>query len=302
MNNTSKLTEYIYSDAYLGWNLGYGHPAQARRARNTLDALHALSVPMTVVAPAAASRDDLLLVHDPVYVDRVLDGWCDEWFESGQRRDLAVVAATMYGGTIDAARRIITGETVRAFNPQGAKHHAHHDHSHGFCVFNDHAAAARLFVDAGMRVAYLDWDAHHGDGVEALTADMPDVLTASVHNRDIFPWSGDAHEPARNVWNYSLMAGADDAFLTAAVEAALVRIAEFRPDVILLAAGADGHRDDPLGGLSYTQEGVIAATSRVRRLADDLCGGRILAGGAGGYRPDDATPSMWVAACTVLSL
>jgi len=300
MNPAPPRTEYIYSDTYLGWRLGFDHPTQARRAANTLDVLRQLRAPMRVVEPTPADVDDLLLVHDETYVGDVLAGYSDEWGRD-RRPDLGHVASIMFGGTLDAARRIITGETVRAFNPQGAKHHAHHDRGGGFCVFNDTAAAARLFTDAGMRVAILDWDAHHGDGVEELCRDNDDILTASIHNGAIWPHTGHTHDPERHVYNWPLPPGADNRHLVDAVDAALGQVAGFMPDVIVLVAGADGHVDDPLGGLAYTPDGVVAAMRRVMSLARDLCDDRILAGGAGGYRPDDATPAMWVATFAALT-
>jgi acetoin utilization protein AcuC len=129
------------------------------------------------------------LVHDPAYVAAVRRGRCAEW--SGTQERLGEVAALMFTGTLDLVEQLLIDDQPGIyFNPQGAKHHAHRDHASGFCVLNDMAWAATRLTGAGQRVIYLDWDAHHGDGVEALLLNTPEAVTASIQDRTIFPGTG----------------------------------------------------------------------------------------------------------------
>lgn len=293
------MIDFIYGDTYLSYVLGRSHPTRPVRALNTLRLVQATGVPHRVVEPRMATGDELAIVHDPAYIEGIRAGYDGEW--SGYRPQLHGAAALIAGGTLDAARRIITGETVRAFNPMGAKHHAMREHAEGFCIYNDMAIAATVLADAGLRVLYIDWDAHHGNGVEFLLEHRTDILTASIHNGDIYPGTGLWHRPEAAAYNWPLPSGADGIELRLALSEVFEVGAEFRPDVVLLAAGADGHKYDPLGGLGYTVEDFAAAGNRVSDFADQHCAGRILAGGAGGYRADDWTPLAWLAVVRALA-
>ena len=163
------------------------------------------------------------------------------------------------------------------------------------------AMAARRLAAAGLRVLYVDWDAHHGDGVEELTADLEAVMTASIHGHPMWPGTGLAHDPAQHVYNYPLGPGADGADLLAALDDALARAAVFAPDVVLLAAGADGHREDPLSHLGYDVPAFTEAAARLDAFTWAHCAGRLIVGGAGGYRPTDRTPEVWAAVFTTLA-
>jgi acetoin utilization protein AcuC len=291
--------DYVYDDDYLRWNLSAGHPTRPIRALNALRLIQATDLPHEVIKPRLATREELTLVHDRDYVEQTLAGCNDEW--SGVQPVLGETAALMAGGTMRAVDRMLAGQTVRAFNPQGAKHHAQRANGSGFCVFNDMAMAAARFVKAGMRVLYVDWDAHHGDGVEALTADMPEVMTASIHNGNIYPGTGQVHDVERAVFNWPLPHRADGIELEAALREALDLALDHEPDVVLLAAGGDGHRYDPLGNLAFDVEDAYEAGRAVAEFADAYCEGRVLAGGAGGYNADDWTPLMWHAVVKALS-
>lgn len=280
-----------YGSRYLDWDLGAGHPTDPVRAANLMALMEAAAIEHDVIAPRAATREELLAVHDETYVDRVHMGLSDEW--EGTRVDLGDVARIMAGGTMSLVDGVLDGSIRRGFNPQGAKHHAHRDHSSGFCVFNDMAMAAHRFVVAGMRVAYIDWDVHHGDGVEAICRSMPWVATASIHGNG-FPGTGRSHEPSRQVWNY-MLGGADDNIWINRIDRALDRLAAHKPDVLLVATGADSHRSDPLGNLSVTVDGYGRAGALARDFAETHCEGRVIVGGAGGYQPDFWTPLCWLA-------
>ncbi|HYP44454.1 MAG TPA: hypothetical protein VEQ66_04560 [Propionibacteriaceae bacterium] len=283
--------QLIHTPDYLGYRLGEGHPTRPERAENLVRLVGQSALHHELVEPRTASRADLLTVHDAAYVDQVQSGWHPEW--EGYRPNLHHLSALIVGGTLEAARRIRYGDVTRAFHPMGAKHHAHRDTASGFCIYNDMAIAATVLADSGMKVLYLDWDAHHGDGVEFLLEDRADVLTASIHNGHIFPGTGDGHRPDRAAYNWPLPPGATGTDLLASVAEALEIASAFQPDIVLLAAGADGHSADPLGGLGYELPDYRRAATQVSDFTNRQCAGRMLVGGAGGYRADDWTPRVW---------
>jgi acetoin utilization deacetylase AcuC-like enzyme len=139
-------------------------------------------------------------------------------------------------------------------------------------------------------VAILDIDAHHGDGTENLTADNPSILTYSIHEKGIFPGTGNESDPSRGVYNAPLASRAgDDALLDAVTEFAELTM-DFGADLIFVACGADAHQEDPLSSLTYSVEGYVAAAKYLRAAFPDT---PILIGGAGGYLPDTRTPEVW---------
>lgn len=195
-----------YDDGLLDWQLGDGHPTNPIRAKLAVAALQERGLPLVVEPITCELTDELEAVHAPTYVCEVLDdGRSNEW--TGSRPELGAVAAHMFAGTVQLARAVSAGQVEVGFSPQGAKHHAMADRSSGFCVFNDMAWAAQYFAGLGERVLYVDVDAHHGDGVEALTRDNPLVMTCSVHDSTIFPGTGHAHEPTHNVLQLFSRAG-----------------------------------------------------------------------------------------------
>jgi acetoin utilization protein AcuC len=138
----------------------------------------------------------------------------------------------------------------------------------------------------------VDLDAHHGDGVEALTRANPLVTTCSVHDSTIFPGTGHHDSPSEGVFNYPLAPGAGDVELLLSLEAIIGRARAWRPDVLLVAIGADGHETDPLSTLQYTYDGYTHAAEALGHLATEL-NTPVLMGGAGGYQPRSHTPAIW---------
>ena len=289
------MTLITYTDRYLDWQLGEGHPTNPVRAR--------LAVEMLKTDERMQVREDwagidtpaewigyLQTVHTSDYLNRVLmDGICGEW--AGASDTLARTALTMFGGTQVLVDEYLSGSPHRVFfNPQGAKHHAQADHSSGFCVFNDMAAAALRLADAGKCVVYVDWDAHAGDGVENILSDRSDIWTFSIHEERLFPWTDNVCKSGQ--WNYPLDACAGNIELIDAIAEVSEHIKETSPDVVLVACGADGHVDDPLSTLRYTLNGMDDAA---RRIADSAAfvGASAIIGGAGGYQPHSVTPEHW---------
>lgn len=294
--------DVAYDARYLDWVLGPSHPTNAVRAQLAVELLEkqlpARGLAMNLVEPVATSAATLGRVHNEEYVQRTLEGRNEEWSAWAEPRpDLGRTAALMCGGTEVLTRRILSGQTRVGFNPQGAKHHAHRDHGSGFCVFNDMAVAADLFVAAGWRVAYVDIDAHHGDGVEALLRDVPQALTASIHSVPLFPGTGLASDAEAAAHNWPLRGPAgDDEWLEALNESGQV-IRAWQPSVLLAAIGADAHCTDPLSPLQVTKDGYVEAGRLIGQLAADLAI-PVLIGGAGGYQPLTWTPRLWASVVT----
>ena len=275
-----QLVYLIHSDEYRNWIFDLSHPTQGRRFSNARDLLITSAkkegIDLFEVLPRLATEAELLRVHTPDYIDEVLNQQIStEW--DGQRVDLANLACLFVGGTLTALDALLTNKTKLAIHFPGAKHHAQADHSSGFCIFNDFAIAADIASkEHGKNIIIIDIDAHHGDGVENLTADNPKVLTFSVHQDGIFPGTGDESKPGY-FYNLPLQAGSGDKELLDAIEQ--------------ITCGADGHKEDPLTSLDYSVAGYIAVAKRLKERFPDL---PILLGGAGGYLPDTRTPEIWV--------
>ena len=144
--------QLIHTPEYLNYRLGEGHPTRPERAANLVALVEQSGLPHELIEPEPASYEELRLVHSASYIDEVVSGWHSEW--DGHRPQLHHLASLIVGGTLDAARRIQSGEITRAFHPMGAKHHAQRDTASGFCIYNDMAIAATVLADAGMKVAH----------------------------------------------------------------------------------------------------------------------------------------------------
>lgn len=294
MNNKLHVA---YDDVYLDWKLGspdYKHPSNPVRAKFATELL-TKDYDVEIVKPdiSSADRDRVESIHDVAYVSKILDkGHCGEWRPDNPY--LGKVALHMFAGTVRLVEKMLDHDVKVGFNPQGAKHHAQFDRSSGFCVFNDMAWAAREFQRNGMKVMYIDWDAHHGDGVENLLADSPDLVTCSIHDSVIFPGTGlNGHEPKKGIYNWALDPGAGDIEFCRAVDEIADLSNEIKPDVVLLATGADAHKTDPLSTLNFDMYGYEYAAKLAGQIANTHAQGRILIGGAGGYQPFDHTPQIW---------
>lgn len=291
----SKNITIAYSPTYLKWR---GSHASPQRARIALSAIRArcedFGVDVEIIQPQfeESIREALTLVHSKQYVQNTLAGRTMEW--KGVSTEQARTAAVMFQGTRVLVEQIIADdfESKVYFNPQGAKHHAGYNQSSGFCVFNDMAWAAKTFTNLGLKVAYLDWDVHHGDGVEDLTLNNPDVLTISIHQFGIFPGTGLKCNWKKQALNFPMYAEDGDDELAETIDIAIEAMRDFEPNVILLACGADGLSGDPLGSLEYSIKGLTAAAASVGALARDL-NVPVLVGGAGGYQPFTLTPIAW---------
>ena len=286
----------IHEPSYTKWVLGQSHPTQGRRFTNAVAVLQQLAeeqkAELVVTPGRRATIDELSVVHTPEYISQIEETNTSREWGGSINPELADLANQFFGGTMLGVEHLKKGDKLVVHLP-GAKHHAMADRSSGFCVYADFAAAALGLANNGYKVAVLDIDAHHGDGTEVLTYESDLVLTFSVHQRGLFPGTGIdvLDDMEHHVHNRPLMAGAGDDELVVAVQEFVDVCQEFKPDFIFVACGGDGHVSDPLASLEFTEAGVAIALGLVRSTFPET---GILFGGAGGYRPDDYTPAMWV--------
>lgn len=301
-----------YGDIYLNWKLGSGdgsHPTNPVRAKLATEKLLERIDGVRVEEPISDStrarvEQALAEAATAEHIHAVVNNFVSaEW--SGSNQQNAEAAVAMFGGTVRLVDELLAGKIKVGFNPQGAKHHARRGASSGFCVFDDMGWAALELQKAGLRPLYIDWDIHAGDGVyHDLKGKGIPVL--SIHNGGTFPYDPEmmdashggrhtVHNPDGFGYNWCVSStDGDDAFRWAIDEAAKV-IEAHRPDVILVAAGADGHEGANGLGVAnrYTYAGFEDAAGRIAELSREFCDGRVLIGGAGGYQPLDHTPEIW---------
>jgi acetoin utilization protein AcuC len=252
---------------------------------------------LTVMPPRQATRAELEYFHAPEYVERVIAlsergrGLLDAG-DTPAYPGVYEAAAVVAGGTLEALAAIVAGPARCAFIPIGGLHHAARDRAAGFCEFNDCGIAieaARKRYDL-RRVAYVDIDAHHGDGVFYAFERDPDVAFADMHEdgRFLYPGTGSRTETGRGEaagtkLNVPMPPGADDDAFLAAWKEVERFLDDARPELILLQCGADSLAGDPITHLRYSSEAHAHAARRLAALAERHAGGRVLAMGGGGY-------------------
>jgi acetoin utilization protein AcuC len=305
-----------WDDDLREYDFGPGHPLVPVRVDLTLRLARAFGVldhPTVRMVPVSVADDALLeLVHAPAYIAAVRNS--AELTPGDRQRfgigtddnpyfpNMHVAAARVAGASVAAAQQVWSGAAEHAVNIAGGLHHAMRSRASGFCVYNDPAVAiAWLLAEGAERVAYVDVDVHHGDGVQAAFYDDPRVLTISLHEspRTLFPGTGMPDEIGGPGAEGSAVNVAfpqrtrDEAWLRAfdAVVPPLLRA--FRPDVLVSQHGCDTHAWDPLAHLMLTLDGQRAAVARLHRLAHEAAGGRWVALGGGGYEAVDVVPRIW---------
>jgi acetoin utilization protein AcuC len=310
---------FFYTEAFQGYDMGPQHPLKPVRLRNTytlLDSYGLFGTALELAAPTPATRQEVAQTHDPNYleaIDRLSSG---EYLSGAHRFGFGTgdnpvfpgmyEASMLYtGASADAAQAILdnAGGGRVAFNLSGGLHHAHYGRAAGFCVLNDSAVAIRRLRQKYDRVAYVDIDLHHGDGVQELFYDDPTVLTISLHEtgETLFPGTGFTYEVGEAAGEgFSVNAPLapytpDDLWLMAWREAALPLLKAFDPGAILLQMGTDPHVLDPLGHLCLTAQGWLEAVKDVQTL-----GKPIVAVGGGGYN-QTTVPRMWTLAVSTLA-
>jgi acetoin utilization protein AcuC len=304
----------VFDPTLTDYDFGPAHPMAPIRVDLTMrlaEELGVLTALPTVSAPVAS--DDLLAtVHDPEYIEAVKVVGKDPYqvdeahglgtADNPTFRGMHRASAHVVGASVEAARRVWSGETLHAANISGGLHHAMPGNASGFCVYNDVAVAIRWLLDNGAKkVAYVDIDVHHGDGVERIFYDDPRVLTISLHETGqmLFPGTGfprdtggpDAPGSAVNV---ALPPGTADAGWLRAFHAVVPPLVRgFAPDILVTQHGCDSHIEDPLAHLMLTVDGQRAAHLALHDLAHEVAGGRWVATGGGGYSVVDVVPRSW---------
>lgn len=308
------LVRLVWSDELLEYDFGRGHPMSPARLDLTMrlvEALGLLDAPdLDVVAVGPAADPVLETVHAPAFVEAVHrasdHGVPDPERGLGTEDDpvfprMHEAAARLVAGSVDVARAVWDGTVEHGLNIAGGMHHAHRDAASGFCIYNDAAAAIQHLLDAGaQRVAYVDLDAHHGDGVESVFWDDPRVLTLSIHQdgNTLFPGTGSPSDVGGTgaegtAVNVALPPRTASAAWLRAVDAVVPQVLrEFQPDVIVSQHGADAHARDPLSDLRVSVDAQRQGASLVHDLAHELCDGRWVALG-GGYAVVDVVPLVW---------
>ena len=271
---------------------GTGHPESPARLAAVIRALEAAHPDLDWQQAPRASRGQLLAVHSEELLASVLEAdpeprvWLDpDTILSPHSADAALRAA---GAVVAAVDAVMANRTDRAFcavRPPG--HHATATHAMGFCLFNNIAVGARHALDKhGLeRVAIVDFDVHHGNGTQAIFANEARVLFASSHQFPLYPGSGAVHERGcGNITNVPLAAGdGSEAFRRAWRERLLPHVDAFRPQLLMISAGFDGHRRDPLAELQLETEDYAWATRELVRIARTHCDGRVVSTLEGGY-------------------
>lgn len=288
-----------YGEALGRYGFGDGHPFGADRLgvfwRGLQDA--GLAARCRVLEPVMAGEDALCRFHTPAYVEQVRTqsasgfGYLD-YGDTPAFRGIYEAAATVVGSVLDAVERLMRGDCLRAFVPIAGLHHARRDRAAGFCAFDDCGVAIETLLQVHRleRVGYVDIDAHHGDGVYYAFESDPRVIVADIHEDGefLYPGTGAEHETgsgagAGTKLNLPMPPGAGERQFLEAWERVETFLRTHRPQFLILQCGADSIAGDPLTHLRFSVDTHAHAARRLCALADELCGGRLLALGGGGY-------------------
>ena len=285
------------------YGFGDGHPFGPDRHHVFHESLAAAELDDAIAygMPRKASVDELSLFHTADYIDFVSQRSADGhgYLDGGDTPAFPGVfdiASDVAGTTLAAVDAVMQGEAQRAFVPIAGLHHAGRSHAAGFCVFNDCGIAAEYLRDKyGLRrIAYVDIDAHHGDGVFYAFEDDPDLIFADVHEdgRYLYPGTGHADETGKGgavgtKLNVPLPPGAGDAEFDAVWPGVVRFLEKFAPEFIIMQCGADSLAGDPITHLKLSESSHGRAAAELCELADRICDGRIIGTGGGGYNRDN---------------
>lgn len=309
-------TTVAWDPAMTAYNFGPSHPMAPARLELTARLAAALGLfdleNVSVQEPGVASDVELLAVHSAEYVAAVRRASEDPTTPDPERglgtdddpafAGMHEASARLAGGSLLAAEAVLSGTAVRAVNFGGGMHHASRERASGFCIYNDAALAVQRLLDGGVRrVAYIDVDAHHGDGTQSIFWNDPRVLTISLHESglSLFPGTGFANEiggqdALGTAVNVALPAWTGDAGWLRAFHAVVPQLVQaFEPEVIVSQHGCDSHKLDPLTHLNLSVDGQREAATAVAGLAARFCDNRWIATGGGGYDITGVVPRTW---------
>ncbi|OUM88824.1 MAG: histone deacetylase [Bacillus thermozeamaize] len=311
---------FVYSEAFQTYKFHNDHPFNQKRLQLTLDLIQKMKLirPEQIITPRMATETELELILDAHFIQAVrqLDPTEDdtpthpidaEAYGLGTEDNpifpgMYKASLLSVGGTLVATELVMEGHVRHALNLGGGLHHGLRNKAAGFCIFNDAAVAiAHIRKKYQARVLYIDTDAHHGDGVQWLFYDDPNVMTISIHEtgRYLFPGTGDVDERGAGAglgYSINLPLDAfteDDSYIDMIHQLLPTAARSFRPDVIISQNGCDAHRFDPLTHLATSMRVFQAIPRLVHQLAHELCDGRWIALGGGGYDIWRVVPRAW---------
>ncbi len=308
---------YVYKGAELAaYGFGHTHPFGTDRHGVFHDALAALGLDEQVVlaTPQKAARQALALFHTDAYIDKVMEASekGSGWLDGGDTPAFPGVfdaASVVAGTTMAAVDAILEGQCQRAFVPIAGLHHATRDSAAGFCVFNDCGVAIEYLRERyGIRkIAYVDIDAHHGDGVFYSFEDDPDLIFADIHEdaRHLYPGTGHAHETGKgeaegSKLNLNLAPGATDRDFEPLLARVKAHLEATEPEFVILQCGADSLAGDPITHRQLSPEAHRATARMLCDIAENFASGRLLATGGGGYNRSNLAAG-WSAVVDVLA-
>ncbi len=306
----------VFDKTLTDYDFGPHHPMSPVRVDLTIRLAEELGIigdRLRMVPAPMASDEQIATVHDAALIEAVtkagtVPGYVDLGRGVGTDDNpvfpgMHRASAHVVGATVEAFRQVWTGESLHSANVSGGLHHAMAGNASGFCIYNDVAVGIRSVLDQGAeRVAYVDVDVHHGDGVERVFWDDPRVLTISLHETGqmLFPGTGFPHDiggsRARgSAVNVALPPGTSDGGWLRAFHAVVPPLLrEFQPEILVTQHGCDSHMEDPLAHLMLSVDGQRAAYLALHDLAHEVSAGRWVATGGGGYALVDVVPRAWV--------
>ncbi len=313
------MCKIIYSNKYGLYNLGNEHPFSPQRAEMLIELLQELKVYKEPLTPSAVSPEQLKHIHAKDYVEFVEKVSTENKPEQAEKFNLGIAdnpivkgmaegARYQVGGTLLGAQLLLENKANKVISFGGGFHHAHKNSAAGFCIYNDLAVAIKEMTNKGMHVAYLDIDVHHGDGVQELFYDDDKVMTISIHESGefLFPGTGWIYELGRGSGrslklNIPLEPFSEgDSYLLAIDNVVKPALAWFRPDALIVQAGADAHFSDPLADNLLTTYDYEKIFKEIISVAKNSCNNRIMFTFGGGYSPT-ATPRVWALLYFILS-
>jgi acetoin utilization deacetylase AcuC-like enzyme len=291
-------TGVIVSDEFRKHDTGRGHPESSERMEAVARAIAspALAAKLEVVAPKPADKEHILLVHRERLYDEVMSTRGKErtYLDSDTVASEATadVAHLAVGSVLTGIDRVMEGKVENAFAfPRPPGHHAKPDKAMGFCFFNNVAVGAMYALTRYKvrRILVIDFDVHHGNGTQKAFYTSPEVLYLSTHQSPFYPGTGGIHETGRDegegfTLNVPMPAGMGDGEYLRIFREVLVPVGlEYRPDLIVVSAGFDAHRADPLAGMALSSGGYAGIAAEILRLAREACGGKVVFALEGGY-------------------